>query len=587
MFQTLFRMFKQFFDKQERTKNKINKFIELEKSKSELNEELDFSAEQFQTKTFEKSEAMKSKNELLKSEVEKRYNFFIQSHIKNLGELKKKKDKIDSQMNSLIKGDAEFQELVEKEKTSRKSQTILSKYRNEELDLTKCDLLLKAVTKEKVKYADNIVFNEKGEILLLKRSEMDESNPGKFTIPGGHVDFGEDCETAAKRELFEEAGIKVDRVDQVGEYEDEKVHIKYYQSYVENADPVLQEEEIWSYEWIDPRDIDEYELPFNMGENITKILFPIKHRIIKIKKSQLSDLQKDILIGAVLEKVKEDNFFKAWDVAQVGEIRERKDGKKYKKVSNTGSKSDWKLVSQSKDKKQDDVSDSKVSKKEDGGSKQYSESELKEHAKNTSESSLNNAIKDSDNPDVRKTAHEELDRRDKEEKPQEESKEGNKEDSKPNNENDAKKTHNISEETYSNGKIGITIGEDKGSRVSGYVNKEGDEFQIKSTFVNEEDRGKGLAKSMYKQLLEELKKRKVKVLKSDVQVEEGAGRIYNSLKKEGFDVRQTKGSVLENDPSGNFWWNADDDTKSPFEIHLKEPADKQSKITKGDYTKWL
>ena len=47
-----------------------------------------------------------------------------------------------------------------------------------------------------------LVQNPKGEILLIKHSYI----PG-WHLPGGGVDHGEDVETAARREVYEETGI--------------------------------------------------------------------------------------------------------------------------------------------------------------------------------------------------------------------------------------------------------------------------------------------------------------------------------------------------------------------------------------------
>ncbi len=48
-----------------------------------------------------------------------------------------------------------------------------------------------------------------GCIYLQKRSENKDIQPGKWdTAVGGHVDYGEDIDTALKREAFEELGIK-------------------------------------------------------------------------------------------------------------------------------------------------------------------------------------------------------------------------------------------------------------------------------------------------------------------------------------------------------------------------------------------
>lgn len=53
-----------------------------------------------------------------------------------------------------------------------------------------------------------LVFNDKGELLLQKRSMNKDVAPGKWdTSVGGHVNPGEDIKEAAKREMQEELGI--------------------------------------------------------------------------------------------------------------------------------------------------------------------------------------------------------------------------------------------------------------------------------------------------------------------------------------------------------------------------------------------
>lgn len=54
------------------------------------------------------------------------------------------------------------------------------------------------------------VFDKEGQLFLQKRSESKDIQPGKWdTAVGGHVDFGEDVDTALMREANEELGITV------------------------------------------------------------------------------------------------------------------------------------------------------------------------------------------------------------------------------------------------------------------------------------------------------------------------------------------------------------------------------------------
>lgn len=53
------------------------------------------------------------------------------------------------------------------------------------------------------------IMNEKGEILLQKRSANKLQGPNKWAICAGHIDRGEEVESAIVREMEEEIGIKV------------------------------------------------------------------------------------------------------------------------------------------------------------------------------------------------------------------------------------------------------------------------------------------------------------------------------------------------------------------------------------------
>jgi ADP-ribose pyrophosphatase YjhB (NUDIX family) len=60
-----------------------------------------------------------------------------------------------------------------------------------------------------------LVFNDRGEILLAKRTDN-----GLWCIPGGHVELGETLAQACLRELAEETGLRAEVVRLVGVYSD-------------------------------------------------------------------------------------------------------------------------------------------------------------------------------------------------------------------------------------------------------------------------------------------------------------------------------------------------------------------------------
>jgi len=51
------------------------------------------------------------------------------------------------------------------------------------------------------------IFNA-GEMLLLKSHKF----PGKYVVPGGHVELGEKMEETARREAKEETGLEIDNL---------------------------------------------------------------------------------------------------------------------------------------------------------------------------------------------------------------------------------------------------------------------------------------------------------------------------------------------------------------------------------------
>ena len=53
------------------------------------------------------------------------------------------------------------------------------------------------------------IMNEKGEVLLQKRTENKRRNPNKWAKTGGQVDSGENAEDAIFREVKEELGIEI------------------------------------------------------------------------------------------------------------------------------------------------------------------------------------------------------------------------------------------------------------------------------------------------------------------------------------------------------------------------------------------
>ena len=82
--------------------------------------------------------------------------------------------------------------------------------------------------------ASVIVENEKGEILLILRSDNK-----CWAYPGGAVDINEVVEVAAKRELFEETGITANILELLGVFSGKELYYIYpHGDEVSNVDVV-------------------------------------------------------------------------------------------------------------------------------------------------------------------------------------------------------------------------------------------------------------------------------------------------------------------------------------------------------------
>lgn len=69
-----------------------------------------------------------------------------------------------------------------------------------------------------------VIINAQGKVLLTRRSERVRES-GKWCLPGGHLDGGEDWMTAVCREVEEEVGVRVIRAELIGIYSDPSLTI--------------------------------------------------------------------------------------------------------------------------------------------------------------------------------------------------------------------------------------------------------------------------------------------------------------------------------------------------------------------------
>ena len=133
-----------------------------------------------------------------------------------------------------------------------------------------------------------IVFNKKGQFLLIKRSLDNYYAPGVWEFPGGKLDEGQDLSQALEREVLEETGLLIlpttrmafteSYVIPVGKYKDLPYVVIVGIGKVLGGKFKLSEEHI-DYKWVTIK--EAYDMPIK-GE-IRKALIVLSKNFKKIK----------------------------------------------------------------------------------------------------------------------------------------------------------------------------------------------------------------------------------------------------------------------------------------------------------------
>ena len=77
-----------------------------------------------------------------------------------------------------------------------------------------------AVPKTPLLTTDCVIFDGNARVLLIRRKN--EPFKGEYALPGGFIDVGETTEAACRREVLEEVGLELGRLELVGVYSDPK-----------------------------------------------------------------------------------------------------------------------------------------------------------------------------------------------------------------------------------------------------------------------------------------------------------------------------------------------------------------------------
>lgn len=170
-------------------------------------------------------------------------------------------------------------------------------------------------------YADLIIKNENGEILLLQKKWDDGPMAGKWGFPGGHLEKGEEPMEGARREAKEETGY--DFRGPLTQLSLPKFLPECIIYYYEAPNPIWMDltltEEHESFAWVKPDEIDTYDLIANLASYVNDILYystihPAKQTEPSSAGGDIIDLEHhwQILSNAFDQGlISEEQFFKA------------------------------------------------------------------------------------------------------------------------------------------------------------------------------------------------------------------------------------------------------------------------------------
>lgn len=125
------------------------------------------------------------------------------------------------------------------------------------------------------------ILNEKNEILIVKKSPLENIDGGLWTIPGGKIEPKEHIIDGLKREIKEEVNLEITFYQWLGEDVFESngfwFHAQHFLCKTKNEKNLKLEKKLVDYYWLKSKEeIKKFEFPINIKKRILQILKTIE-----------------------------------------------------------------------------------------------------------------------------------------------------------------------------------------------------------------------------------------------------------------------------------------------------------------------
>lgn len=130
-----------------------------------------------------------------------------------------------------------------------------------------------------------LIFNDKGEILIMQRSKLNDVLSEFWDIPGGTLKDGEDPADGAIRETKEESGIELSHPKlffqkaNVDTGKNKQFVTLVFRASCSSTEVTLNPEEHQEYKWIRPEEISDYKV-VNYMEDCIAAYLELKNEVI-------------------------------------------------------------------------------------------------------------------------------------------------------------------------------------------------------------------------------------------------------------------------------------------------------------------